>query len=141
MKVMLATLAAIGIAAPAQAAELDVRLDNVSDAGGTLYVSVQTREQFMQETGTAGKIVEAPAAGAHSFSFEVPPGDYAVSVWHDDNGNGSFDMGDNDMPADGWAMVNGEQLRAEPRFDQIKTTVTEAGAEAALTMIYPPESE
>lgn len=141
IRLLTTTLVAFCLAAPAHAAGLEVRLDNVRDAGGTLYVSVQTRDEFMRETATAGEIVEAPAAGSHAFSFDVPPGDYAISVWHDDNANGRFDMGADGMPADGWAMIGGEALRAEPGFDEVKTTVPEAGAAATLTMIYPPESE
>ncbi|NNC72622.1 MAG: DUF2141 domain-containing protein [Sphingomonadaceae bacterium] len=129
---LIAALAAI----PAHAAPLTVNLGGVSDEGGTLYVSVQTAAQFMQQDGTAGEVVQSPAAGAHSFTFDVPEGDYAVSVWHDDNGNDEFDMGENYVPEDGWAMVGGEALRAEPTFDQVKTSVGASGATVGLSMIY-----
>ena len=71
------------LASPAAAAPLTVDLEGVRTGNGTLYVSVQTREQFMQQDGTAGTVLYRPQAGAHRFAFEVPAGDYAVSVWHD----------------------------------------------------------
>ncbi len=128
--------AAAMIAAPVSAAPLTVNVTGVSDAGGQLYVSVQREDQFMQQEGVAGEIVPAPTAGDHSFTYDVPEGDYAVTIWHDDNGNGRFDMGADRMPEDGWAMVNGAQLRGEPAFDQVKTSVTATGASVTLPMIY-----
>ncbi len=132
----LIALGALSIAAPTLAADLNVDLDGVRAAGGTLYVTVQTREEFMQERGTAGTVVSRPQAGTHRFSYEVPAGDYAISVWHDDNGNGRFDKDDSHMPLDGWAAVNGAALRGEPTFDQVRTQVGTSPATVRLTMTY-----
>jgi uncharacterized protein (DUF2141 family) len=135
-RLVLAGIGAGLFALPAQAANLSVHLEGVRAAGGTLYVTVQTREQFMQDNGTAGTVIAAPREGAHDFSYDVPPGDYAVSVWHDDNGNSRFDMSESQMPLDGWAMTNGETLRGEPTFDQVRTPVGSAPAAVRLTMNY-----
>jgi uncharacterized protein (DUF2141 family) len=132
----LTPLIALAAAVPAQAANLSVDLDGVRSARGTLYVSVQTREQFMQDRGAAGTVVRAPAAGSHRFAYELPAGEYAVSVWHDENGNGEFDKDENSMPIDGWSMVNGNQLRGEPSFDQVRTVVGNAPAAVRLGMVY-----
>ena len=123
-------------AAPAAASNLTVELEGVRATGGTLYVTVQDREQFMQPRGTAGTVVQRPQAGAHRFGFDVPPGDYAVSIWHDDNGNGQFDKDESHQPLDGWAMANGAALRAEPTFDQVKTPVGPGPAALRLSMNY-----
>ena len=88
-------------------------------AGGTLYVQVQTREQFLGQTRVGGRIVAAPQAGSLSVDLgDVPPGDYAVTIWHDANGNNQFEMG-----TDGWAMANGDRLRGQPTFDVVKLTI------------------
>lgn len=136
----LTILAAAGsatlLAAPAQAESLTVELDGVRATAGRLSVSVQTRDQFMQQNGVAGSVLTSPSAGAHTFSFEVPAGEYAVSVWHDDNGNGRFDSDETHRPLDGWAMVNGDQIDSEPRFDQVKTSVADSPVRVRLAMIY-----
>jgi uncharacterized protein (DUF2141 family) len=137
MKILfLASFAALALAAPAEAATLNVQLDGVRAAGGRLYVSVQSRAEFMQRSGTAGSLVDAPTAGTHRFTYEVPAGEYAVSVWHDDNGNGTFDSNEQHIPLDGWTMVNAAQIRAEPAFDQVSTVVGETPASIRLSMIY-----
>ena len=133
---LLASLAALAVAAPAEAATLYVQLDGVRAGGGRLHVSVQSRAEFMQQSGTAGSLVDAPTAGTHRFTYQVPAGEYAVSVWHDDNGNGAFDSNEQHIPLDGWTMVNAEQIRAEPTFDQVKTAVGETPASIRLAMIY-----
>jgi uncharacterized protein (DUF2141 family) len=127
---------ALAVASPAYAAPLTVELEGVRSAGGPLYISVQTREQFMQDRGTAGEIVRAPRPGAHRFSYDLPPGEYAVSVWHDDNGNGRFDMHENRMPLDGWALSNREPLRGEPRFEDVRVVHGAAAATVRLSMTY-----
>jgi uncharacterized protein (DUF2141 family) len=133
---LLASLATLAVAAPAEAATLNVQLDGVRAGGGRLHVSVQGRAEFMRQSGTAGSRLDAPTAGTHRFTYQVPAGEYAVSVWHDDNGNGTFDSNEQHIPLDGWAMVNADQIRAEPTFDQVKTTVGETPATIRLSMIY-----
>lgn len=132
----LTSLVGIALAAPADAATLTVDLEGVRNARGPLYVSVQTRAQFMQDRGVAGSVVTAPLAGSHRFNFEVPAGEYAISIWHDDNGNGAFDKDESFMPLDGWAMPNSAQLRGEPTFDLVKTVVGNAPVTVRLAMAY-----
>jgi uncharacterized protein (DUF2141 family) len=133
---MLASTMSLGLASPALAATLTVNLDGIRASGGTLYVSVQSRDQFMQDRGTAGDAIPAPKAGSHRFSYDVPAGEYAVSVWHDDNGNGRFDKNENHVPLDGWAMLNGERLRGEPKFDEVRTIVGKSAETVNLKMTY-----
>jgi hypothetical protein len=41
------------------------------------------------------------------------------------------------MPAEGWAMLNADTLRAAPTFDQVKFTVAASGADLNVPMSYP----
>ena len=124
-------------ATAAHAGTLTFTAENVEARGGTLYVGVQTEDQFMQWDGIAGDKIEAPTAGSHTMSFDLPAGDYAVSVWHDLDGDGEFDRTETGMPLDGWAMINGAKLRGAPTFDAVKISVPETGASASESVIYP----
>src|SRR6185295_955191 len=117
---LLAAAAALAFAFPAAANAGSVSVDLTGvRAGGTLYGQLQTRDQFLGPARTAGQIVQAPQAGSLRIDLgEVAPGDYAVTVWHDDNGNQRFDVDARGAPADGWATVNAEGLRGQPSFDQ-----------------------
>ena len=139
--VLFLSLGCLAVAMPATAANLAIDLDGVRNSPGTLYISVQTREQFKQDRGVAGSVVKLASAGSHRFAYEVPAGEYAISVWHDDNGNGTFDKDGNYMPLDGWAMPNADKLRGEPTFDQIKTVVSNSPATIPLSMVYGRNSK
>lgn len=134
---MLAAAFALAVPAAAQAAPVAVDLSALR-AGGTLYVQLQTREQFLGQQRVAGRLVQVPAAGTLSVDLgDVPPGDYAVSVWHDQNGNSRMEMDPTAGPApDGWAMHNGDAIRARPEFDQVKLAVPAAGARIPLALRY-----
>ena len=44
----------------------------------------------------------------------------------------------NGRPAEGWALLHGETLRAVPTFDQVKFTVPATGdVDLTLAMDYP----
>lgn len=106
-------------------------------AGGTLYVQLQTRAQFLGQERAAGEIVRTVPAGTLSVALgEIPPGDYALTVWHDDNGNDRFDVGAGGMPQDGLAVSNSAGLRARPAFDEVKFTVGVAPVRVALPLYY-----
>lgn len=132
-RIIIASVAAM-VGAVAHAAPLTVALDGVR-GDGPLYVSVQTEAQFMQEAAAAGTIIQTPEPGSHSFTFDVPPGAYAVSIWHDD-GNGAFDRDARGWPLDGWAM-SGILGEGEPSFSDAAVTVGPDGASVSLSMVYP----
>jgi uncharacterized protein (DUF2141 family) len=130
--------AALALALPAtvQAGTVSVELSGLR-AGGTLYVQLQTRAQFMGADRAAGQIVEAPPAGTLSLDLgEVAAGDYAVTVWHDDNGNRRFDVDQHGAPADGWAAANVAGPSGQPTFDQVRLAIPAQGMRVPLTLRY-----
>lgn len=129
--------AALAVAGTASAAPLTVTVNGIEARGGKLYVGVQTEDQFMKDDGVAGDILDAPQDGSTTLTYDLPEGRYAVSVWHDFNGNGEFDLDEQGIPADGWTSPNAASLRAAPTFDQSAVTVSGAGAELQMDMIYP----
>lgn len=113
-------------------APLTVIVEDVRSTDGDLYVTVQTESEFMQERGTAGSI-EEPEKGSMTLEYDVAPGEYAVSVWHDENDNAVFDREDNGWPLDGWAMSG----QAAPEFSKAKIVVPESGLTLRVQMTYP----
>ncbi|MGZ9098351.1 MAG: DUF2141 domain-containing protein [Brevundimonas sp.] len=133
----LAAAAALSLSAPAAAQDVTVTLTGVEARGGVLLSALQTRGQFMQAAAVHGDRIESPAAGVVRVTFrDVAPGDYALVVLHDEDGDGRMKM-TGSMPGEGWAMVNGETLRATPTFDQVRFTVPAAGAALTVPMAYP----
>lgn len=128
-------MALVGAGA-AQAGDVTVTLTGVQARGGQLLISLQTREQFMQPTGL-GEIVQNPTAGTTTVTFrDVPAGDYAVSVLHDQNGDGQMQVSEIGIPTEGWAMSHGAELRGPPTFAQVKVAIPAAGAALTEPMFY-----
>ena len=136
-QIITTSLIAGALALPAFAAPLTVTLEGVEDRGAPLYVGVQTEAQFMQWDGIAGEKLESPEPGTVTVTFDLPEGAYSVSVWHDLNDNGEFDMLENQMPNEGWAMSNDSKLRGMPTFDVVKVDVGAEGASITETVKYP----
>ncbi len=134
------TLIALGLALAvplASAAPLTFTIEGVEARGGTLYIGVQTEAMFLQDDGVAGEKIKTPAAGSHTVTFDLPEGDYSVSVWHDLDDDEVFDRAESGWPEDGWAIINGASLRGMPTFEAVKIAVPADGASATETMIYP----
>jgi uncharacterized protein (DUF2141 family) len=134
----LAAVAAFSVALPALADDVTVTLTGVEARGGVLLTALQTRNEFMQQAGAHGEIVRDPRAGTTRIVFRnVAPGDYAFSALHDTDGDGQMTM-NGYMPGEGWAMLNGDSLRAVPTFDQVKFTVpASGGVNLTIPMSYP----
>jgi uncharacterized protein (DUF2141 family) len=133
----LAAAAAFSLAAPAMAEDVTVTLTGVQARGGVILAALQTEAQFMQPAGTYGERITDPASGVVRVTFRnVAAGDYALMVLHDEDSDGQMKM-NGYMPAEGWAMVNGDTLRGTPTFDQVKFTVAASGADLSVPMSYP----
>ncbi len=133
----LAAVAALSLAAPAEAGDVTVALTGVEARGGVLLASLQTQGQFMQPAGTYGERIVDPASGAVRVTFRnVTPGDYALMVMHDEDSDGQMKR-NGYMPAEGWAMVNADALRGPPTFDQVKFSVSASGTAISVPMSYP----
>ena len=133
----LAAFATLSLSAPVMAEDVTVTLTGVEARGGVLLSALQSRNQFMQAEAVRADRIVFPAAGVVRVTFrDVAPGDYAVMVLHDEDGDGRMTM-NGAMPGEGWATVNGDSLRAAPTFDQVKFTVTATGAALTVPMAYP----
>lgn len=136
--------AAIGLAAPvasaAQAGDVTIAIHGVRAADGPLYVSLQTREEFLQPRGAHGEIVQSPQQGTVWVTLpDVPKGEYSVSVWHDIDGDRQFDRKASGEPLDGWAMLNGADRGRAPTFEESKFAVSAGGASISVNMVYAEE--
>lgn len=123
----------------ALAGDVNITVTGVQARGGDLLVGLQTSAQFMKHEGDYGEIIKAPQAGTRVVTLrDVAPGDYSISVLHDVDGDRRMAMA-NGRPAEGWAMLGGETLRAAPTFDQVKFSVPASGeTNVSVAMQYPP---
>jgi uncharacterized protein (DUF2141 family) len=119
----------------AQAGDVKIELNGVTAAKGDLYVSLQTKDEFLQSKGSFGEIVKAPGPGKQVLVIkDVKPGDYSVSIWHDINGDRRFNQDERGIPVDGWSMLNAKSMRGAPTWDGSHFAVPASGASLNLDM-------
>ena len=105
--------------------------------GGTIYVSIQTREDYRSMKGFGG-IIQKAEAGQMTATYHVDePGEYSVSVWHDRDDNGRFSMTETYEVLDSWGASGTPPEGKSPSFDDVKITIPSMGTAVEIDMINP----
>jgi uncharacterized protein (DUF2141 family) len=105
---------------------LRIEVDGLRSDAGEVFVAVYgSAEGFPGEVGRAVRSDRVrPVDRRAACVFHVPPGTYAVSVLHDENGNGRLDTGFFGIPREGLGASNDAQGRfGPPRFEDAKLAV------------------
>ena len=125
-------------AAWAQTATLEVQVTNIKSTKGTIRVGLFTTEDNFLKAAVKGKVVPA-AVGEITVRFEnLEPGVYAVSVIHDENGNGQLDKNIFGIPKEGFAFGNNAMGNfGPPPFSEAKITLdSEDNAQQVINLRY-----
>jgi uncharacterized protein (DUF2141 family) len=126
--------------AQSTAGQLTVELKGVANRGGVLACSLFASDKgFPMEAKHAVATAEGKKKENRWFCvFPIKtPGDYAVAVLHDENGNRKVDTNFLGIPREGWAASNDVKpaLRA-PTFAESRMKVTEPNTKIAVQMRY-----
>jgi uncharacterized protein (DUF2141 family) len=114
--------------------KLEVSVENIRTTKGTIRIGIFNSEEKFLKDAIHGKIVKA-ADDKISVIFEnLAPGDYAVSVIHDENENGDLDTNMMGIPKEGFAFGNNAMgMFGPPSFEKAKITLAN-GATAHQTL-------
>ncbi|RXK87976.1 DUF2141 domain-containing protein [Chlorobaculum sp. 24CR] len=104
---------------------IEVLIDNMRSPNGVVGVALfNAKKGFPDKNALAYKGRSVPAGKRCEVIFEnVPYGVYAVSVLHDENGNGKMDKGFLGIPKEGFGVSNNPEIKMGPpsfsdsRFD------------------------
>ena len=100
----------------ADTTELRIEFSGLQQASGTVYIAVyNSEESWLGDTTVAEQLVviESSRKGEVVIaSLRLPPGEYALTAFHDANGNGELDTNFIGIPKEPVAMSN----NARPRF-------------------------
>jgi uncharacterized protein (DUF2141 family) len=117
MTIGLAALAGVFTAPIAQSAPggtLTIRMSNVRNVKGEMLVAACPQAQFLKETcpynGSAPAHVGMTVVVLHG----LPPGQYAVQTFHDENGNKKVDRNFIGIPKEGVGFSNDAPIRMGP---------------------------
>jgi len=87
---------------------LTIVVNNVNSGTGSIMLQVLAGEaQFKGKSEPILQTQRAAQPGSITFTApDLPPGDYAIRVMHDENGNGKLDSNFVGIPTEPWAMSN-----------------------------------
>jgi uncharacterized protein (DUF2141 family) len=130
------------LASSAAAADLSLRMSGLKSAAGKVAVAVFAAPQgFPSEEGKAVRQVRLPVDAssrtAHTVIQNLPAGEYAVAVYHDDNESGRLETNFLGIPQKGYGFSQNARPRMRaPTFDEARFSLPEQGAEVDIAVVY-----
>jgi uncharacterized protein (DUF2141 family) len=139
----MAHVASAALLAPASAfaddaaGRLDVTVRGLRSADGTVAIALfDQATRFDARSGAIRKAYLTIDGAEARWRVEgLPPGEYALLAYHDDNGNGELDFGPFGIPKEPVAVSNGAtRLFGPPRFESAKFALPAAGLAVTLEL-------
>jgi uncharacterized protein (DUF2141 family) len=117
-----------GLSASAQQYTLDVAVSGMHSDKGKLYISLYNSEKgFPRDPRSAFRVTHAQIInGISTFRFtNLPQGTYAISCFHDENGNGKLDNNFFGIPTEGTGASNSASgFLGPPKFRDAKFSLS-----------------
>lgn len=131
------------IAAAMQAAQpgestVDIDLTGIRSPRGTLHLCLTRKPSYFPDckSDPAALRSSAAASAQHLHLDYVPPGRYAIAVFHDENSNRNLDKFAG-IPKEGFAFSRNPSIKFRaPRFDEVAIDLVPGGNQAQLKMHY-----
>lgn len=121
---ILAAMLFISNSVNAQNKTITVTIENISSDSGKVGFALFNKDNFMKTPimGMESKIEN----GKTTVTFKnVSPGEYAITCYHDKNGNGKMDFAANGMPIEDYGSSNNVMNLGPPNFEDAKFTVAD----------------
>lgn len=119
---------ALAATSVAHAADMTIDVAGLKNANGKVMVAVfDSADHFLKQPLRTGT-VDAQAGTVRMVLTGLPPGDYAISLFHDQNGNGKLDKNLVGMPIEPYGFSNDAAgAYGPPTFQQSVTHLAAAG--------------
>ena len=88
IRLLLGLAVGAGLSGLAQAADIEVTVEGIAENKGDVLVALLTQAEFPNGRKYAGQFIKAAADKMHFVFKDVPVGKYAISAYHDLDGNG-----------------------------------------------------
>ena len=116
--------------------ELEVTFNQLRSSKGMIRLCVTANpKSFPGCAKDAHAITRSVPAGEHVIRVQgLVPGTYALSVIHDENGNGKLDSNMIGMPVEAYGFSNNPNVMRKPTWDEARFEVGVQDAAIAITL-------
>jgi uncharacterized protein (DUF2141 family) len=116
---------------------VELRVNGFRSSDGRLRAALHDRDAGFPSKGGLQFATAEITDGEAKIVFTVPPGVYAISCFHDENGNGQLDTNWLGRPKEGICASNDAGgRRGPPKFRDAKLTVGEDGVRQTVKLVY-----
>lgn len=134
---LLTILAAAGLslhAAPVNAADLTVELKGVGDKGNVMVALYKKDDKWLGKS-TSGTMTAAKKEGVSVSFKDLPEGEYAISMFVDENSDGKMNMNAIGIPSEPYGFSNDASGNfGPPSFEQAKVVVGKDNKTITITL-------
>jgi uncharacterized protein (DUF2141 family) len=123
----------------AAAADLTVTVSGIRNASGSVSAGIYNGQSSFAKASEALVLFRIKAAqGSVRFTaHDLPPGRYAVTAYHDENGNGSLDFDPTGAPAEGYGVSNdARNPSAPPEFAKAAFELRDQNQSVTINLGY-----
>jgi uncharacterized protein (DUF2141 family) len=120
----------------ASAATLEIEITDIRSSEGHLMVAVHASEDGWdgKAAPVTARMQKAEGDTAVLTIDELAPGNYAVLVMHDLNGNGELDSNFMGMPIEGYGFSNNPEVMRKATFEEARFELPEDGTRIQLRL-------
>jgi uncharacterized protein (DUF2141 family) len=118
---------------------IKVEVTDLRNNKGTVNLAVfNSKKGFPNDVENAvRKAQSAIKEGKATFTLELPSGNYAISLFHDENGNDEFDTNWIGLPKEGAAASNNAKaFMGPPKFEDAEFELKQQTVWQSIRMIY-----
>lgn len=119
-------------------ASVDIDIGGLRSGRGLIHACATRNSAHFPDckSDPAAVRASAPAASAHLRFEQLPPGRYAIAVFHDENSNRNLDKFAG-IPKEGFAFSRNPSIKFRaPRFEEVAVVLTPGSNQARLKMHY-----
>ena len=113
-------------------------LQGLRSSRGQVHLCLTRNPSHFPNCGTDPQALKrsVPSGQASSLRIEVPPGQYSLSVIHDENGNGRLDTFLR-VPREGFGFSRNPGIRmGPPRFEETRFIMTSGDSAQSIRVRY-----
>jgi uncharacterized protein (DUF2141 family) len=134
--IVIATVIYFGFNSNAAAANISVEVKNIASSQGDIYAQLCDKSNFLKKC--IYNIIAKAKEGEIVVEFKnIPTGIFAVSIFHDENGNKNFDVDAIGIPTEGFGVSRDARgFRGPPKFEDAAFEVKPGNGKISITLSY-----
>lgn len=130
-------LIAISTLSFGQSGSITITVKKIKEVKGSILVGLYTTEKNFLKKPSYGRAAKVNGSEVTIVFDNLPAGDYAVSIIHDENDNKEFDRTKIGFPKEGYCFGNNAHAKfGPPKYRDVKVSLKDEPINQTINMVY-----